>query len=230
MLPRTLEPELMDTADDAREYDAMDHAAVNEIFVTDLLRSLAEASLERPALNLLDLGAGTAQIPIELAHRAANVHITAVDAAVSMLVTAQQNIAAAHLVERITCVHADAKSLPFDASTFDATISNSILHHIPNPREVLAEAIRVTAPGGLLFHRDLCRPPNQLELSRIVGTYAADANAYQRKLFADSLHAALTLDEMQQLVTSFGFAPQTVQMTSDRHWTWTARRPGSASK
>ena len=32
MLPRILEPEVMDTADDAREYDAMDHAAVNHAF------------------------------------------------------------------------------------------------------------------------------------------------------------------------------------------------------
>ena len=36
-LPRTLEPEVMDTEEEARDYDAMDHAEVNGRFVGDLL-------------------------------------------------------------------------------------------------------------------------------------------------------------------------------------------------
>jgi hypothetical protein len=75
-----------------------------------------------------------------------------------------------------------------------------------------------------LFHRDLARPANAAQLEKIVATYAGDATPYQRRLFADSLRAALTLGEMQSLVVSFGFAPQTVHMTSDRHWTWSAGR------
>jgi ubiquinone/menaquinone biosynthesis C-methylase UbiE len=230
MLPRILEPELMDTPEAAREYDSMDHAAVNDLFVTDLLSALTDWSLERPVLHVLDLGAGTAQIPIELARRAAHVHITAVDAAQNMLDLAHSNTAACGLAIRIELVLADAKHLPFDTATFDAVISNSIIHHIPNPREVIAEAIRVTAPGGLLFHRDLARPDNDGALQHIVATYAADATPYQRKLFADSLHAALTLDEMRALVTTFGFAPDTIQMTSDRHWTWIAFHERSKDK
>ena len=52
----------------------------------------------------------------------------------------------------------------------------------------------------------------------------SDANAYQRKLFADSLRAALALDEMQRFVADFGFATDTVRRTSDRHWTWIATK------
>ena len=37
MLPRTLEPEIMDSPDDALQYDLMDHGAVNRGFVADLL-------------------------------------------------------------------------------------------------------------------------------------------------------------------------------------------------
>jgi hypothetical protein len=50
-------------------------------------------------------------------------------------------------------------------------------------------------------------------------------------LFSDSLHAALTLDEVRDLVQSLGFPSETVEQTSDRHWTWCTRRtlaPGSA--
>jgi ubiquinone/menaquinone biosynthesis C-methylase UbiE len=224
----------MDTAEDAREYDAMDHTEVNAQFATDLLNPLTDWLLQRPVepepiLNVLDLGAGTAQIPIELARRAPTVHITAIDAADSMLEVARKNIAACGLADRIEPLLADAKRLPFAAASFPVVISNSILHHIADPRSVIAEAIRVSTPGGVLFHRDLARPRDEAQLNEIVSTYAGDATPHQRKLFADSLRAALTLDEMRELVAEFGFAPATVQMTSDRHWTWSAivpqRRP-----
>lgn len=247
MLRRTLEPEVMDTAEDAREYDAMDHSAVNALFVTELLAALTDWSLKRPvpsgppSLTVLDLGAGTAQIPIELARRALHIHVTAVDAAESMLALARQNIAAAQqipflcregtgegspsvLTSRITPVLADAKSLPFADATFDAVISNSIIHHIPEPRAVVAEANRVTRPGGLLFHRDLARPNSEAELQHLVDTYAAGCTPYQRRLFAESLHAALTAEEIAKVISGFGFPADTVRMTSDRHWTWCAVR------
>jgi ubiquinone/menaquinone biosynthesis C-methylase UbiE len=229
MLARILEPELMDTAEDAHEYDAMDHSVVNAQFVTDLLAAIADWSLKRPAetptiLQILDLGAGTAQIPIELVRRADNVHVTAADAAENMLALARANVAAASLSGHITMALADAKSLPFDSASFPVVISNSIVHHIGQPGDVIAEAVRVTEPGGLLFHRDLVRPDNEDQLQHIVSTYASDATPYQRRLFANSLRAALTLDEMRNVVAGFGGLPDAVQMTSDRHWTWAATK------
>src|SRR6187455_3255691 len=124
-MERILEPEIMDTADDAREYDAMDHAAVNKVFVDDVLTALANWALQRSVsatTTILDLGAGTAQIPIELARRTRHVHITAVDAAESMLALGRQNIAAAELTVRIILIRADAKQLPFAEGTFDVAI------------------------------------------------------------------------------------------------------------
>src|SRR5688500_5842050 len=143
MLARILEPELIDTAEDAHEYDAMDHSVVNAQFVTDLMAAIAEWSLKRPAetptiLQILDLGAGTAQIPIELVRRTDNVHVTAVDAAENMLALARSNVSAASLSGHITMALADAKSLPFDSASFPVVISNSIVHHIGQPGDVIA--------------------------------------------------------------------------------------------
>jgi ubiquinone/menaquinone biosynthesis C-methylase UbiE len=220
----------MDSDEDAREYDAMDHAAVNAQFVTDLLEAVADWSPQRPVhggdvlqLEVLDLGAGTGQIPIELCRRVPDVHVVAVDAAASMLAVAREDVAAAGLADRIELVLADAKRLPFSSASFPVVISNSIVHHIAEPASVLAEAVRVTAPGGSLFHRDLARPHDEIELERIVATYVGDATQYQKKLFSESLRAALTLEEMQSLVAGFGYSLETVGMTSDRHWTWAAR-------
>jgi ubiquinone/menaquinone biosynthesis C-methylase UbiE len=194
----------------------MDHRQVNTQFVTDFLLFRAECA------RVLDVGTGTAQIPIELARRTAAVPIVAVDAARHMVDLARQNVERAGLAGRVGIELCDAKGLPFDDGSFDAVISNSLVHHIPRPESVLAEMVRVTKLAGVLFVRDLARPEGTAMLQQLVRQYAGDANAHQQKMFAESLHAALTLDEMRDLVATLGFPPESVRMTSDRHWTWAA--------
>jgi ubiquinone/menaquinone biosynthesis C-methylase UbiE len=218
MLQRVLEPEVMDSAEEAHDYDAMDHREVNERFVADFL------AFQPSGPRVLDLGTGTAQIPIELCRQSPTVHIVAIDAAGHMLALAVQNVRRAGVTDRIRLDLCDAKRLPFPDSTFDAVISNSIVHHIPEPATVLAEMARVVRSAGAIFVRDLARPADMATLERLVTQYAGDANAHQRKMFAESFHAALTLAEMSELVAGLGFAPGCVQMTSDRHWTWAARQ------
>jgi ubiquinone/menaquinone biosynthesis C-methylase UbiE len=216
MLPRRLEPEVMDTPEEARDYDAMDHQTVNRVFVSDFRAAC------RPVGSILDVGTGTAQIPIELCRQLRDVHVTAIDAAAHMLAIARENVRRAGLSERITLQQCDAKKMPFPDRTFAAIMSNSIVHHIPEPFDVLREACRVVVPGGVLFIRDLLRPGDDAAVKHLVQTYAGDANAHQQKMFDDSLRAALALDEVRAMVTRLGFDPATVRQNSDRHWTWTA--------
>jgi ubiquinone/menaquinone biosynthesis C-methylase UbiE len=223
MLARILETEVMDSRAEAVDYDAMDHAAVNRAFVADLLAAARDAAcdLGRPGATVLDLGAGTAQIPIELCRQAPGVQVVALDAAAEMLAVARRNVAQATLADRIRLQQADAKRLPYADGQFAAVISNSIVHHLPEPAGALAEAYRVTAPGGLIFFRDLFRPDDEPTLRRLVETYAAGANDHQRQMFADSLRAALTVAEVCAMVGSLPGRGKSVCPTSDRHWTWT---------
>jgi ubiquinone/menaquinone biosynthesis C-methylase UbiE len=218
MLPRFLEPEVMDTADEARDYDAMDHSAVNRAFAADFF------ALYRSDGPVLDVGTGTAQIPIELCRRSATLSVIAIDLAEHMLRIAERNVAAAGLTGRVRLERVNARGLPYPDGHFPAVVSNSIIHHIPNPTDCFAEVARVCGPGGVLFVRDLLRPDSGDELRRIVDTYAAGANDHQRTLFAASLHAALTLDEVRAAVGRLGFAPELVRQTSDRHWTFAVAR------
>ena len=112
--------------------------------------------------------------------------------------------------------------------SFPAVMSNSIVHHIPDPRAVFTEIARVVMPGGTIFVRDLLRPADAATLRHLVDTYASDANEHQRKMFAESLHAALTVEEVRELASRLGFDPEGVRQTTDRHWTWAARKPGRA--
>jgi ubiquinone/menaquinone biosynthesis C-methylase UbiE len=219
MLPRVLEPEVMDSPGEARDYDAMDHATVNRAFVADFL---AAWDGQGP---VLDVGTGTAQIPIELCRQAPAARVVAIDLSEAMLAVGRENVARAGLNGRVRLEARDAKTLPCAAGAFGAVISNSIVHHIPEPATVLAEMVRVTAPGGLLFVRDLLRPADGAAVRHLVQAYAGQANAHQRQMFEDSLRAALPLDEDRALVAALQFDAATVRQTTDRHWTWQARQP-----
>src|SRR5437588_12361114 len=103
MLPRVLEPEVMDSAEEACDYDAMDHTGVNRVFVADFL---AVWDGRNP---ILDVGTGTAQIPIELCRYHPRASVTAIDLAEEMLQVARVNVTRADLTDRILVQRQDAK-------------------------------------------------------------------------------------------------------------------------
>jgi len=226
MLTRVLENESMDTLQEALEYDGMAHDEVNRQFVDDLLVP------EPLAGEVLDLGTGTARIPIELCRRAPGVRVLAVDLSASMLIVARNNVELAGATRNILLDRVDAKRLPYEDGRFAAVLSNSIVHHIARPEAMLAEAVRVVAPGGLLFLRDLLRPADEQTLRQLVGTYAGGETDAAQQMFASSLRAALTLHEWRNLTGELGFPDDAVRQTSDRHVTWMARKgaTGSAEK
>lgn len=239
-LERILEPEVMDSEKEAQEYNDMDHSAVNELFVGELLafarkalgfpaETDAEASEEADGKSetdefalgdVLDLGTGTALIPVELCKQHEDCRVMAIDMAASMLDLAYYNIEAHSLTERINLAQVDAKKMGYEDEMFDVAISNSIIHHLGDPQSALKEMARVTAEGGVLFVRDLMRPDDLETLEGLVETYAGEESEYSQKLFHDSLHAALSLKEIREIVATLGYDPESVQATSDRHWTW----------
>jgi ubiquinone/menaquinone biosynthesis C-methylase UbiE len=211
----------MDTPDEAAFYDAMDHSEVNARFAADFRAAHGKAR----GGTILDLGTGTARIPIAICQADENARVLGVDLANAMLSLAKRNIAEAGLSARVECQRCDAKRLPFADGAFEAVISNTIIHHIPEPAGVFAEIVRLLAPEGTLFVRDLARPPSRGELERLVLVHAAGEPPEARALFAASLNAALTLDEVRGLIGAFGLPHHGAEMTSDRHWTWSWRRP-----
>jgi ubiquinone/menaquinone biosynthesis C-methylase UbiE len=222
---RVLEVEVMDTAQEALDYNRMDHSQVNQLFASDL------RSAGFVGGDVLDVGTGTALIPVEICRQAKEqplsqrMRIMAIDLAVEMLNLARYNIEIAGVREIVQLSQVDAKQMPFSSEMFDAVISNSIIHHIPEPARVIAECARVLRPGGLMFIRDLMRPESEQQIQQFVQLYTGNENGHSQQMFADSLHAALTLDETRQLVMAVGAPADSVQATSDRHWTWSWRKP-----
>src|SRR4030095_9234532 len=101
----------MDTDEEACAYDAMDHREVNAKFIDDFLLACPEAAAaddndeawfdSDDRVSVLDLGTGTAQIPIELCRRTDRVRIMAADAAIAMLEIARFNVEFASVQQQV---------------------------------------------------------------------------------------------------------------------------------
>lgn len=238
-LPRVREPEVMDTADEAADYDAMDHAAVNAAFCDDLLRLRRSQGHGARPLWVLDLGTGTARIPIALCARDPHVKIVGTELAHHMLARAAENVARAGLEERVLLQKSDAKRAPDghftapDGGPFDVVCSNSVVHHLPEPGAALAAWWAGVAPGARLFVRDLARPRSEGELAALVALHAGappegvSLASFERQvgLFRASLRAALRVDEVRAILAPLGVRPEAAQATSDRHFTLAVERP-----
>ena len=151
-IERRIELEPIDSFRKAMEYDALDHRETNERFVDDLLAGGPLAG------DVLDIGTGTALIPIELCRRSRDIRVMAIDGAWQMLDQARINIELEGPIERITLDLVDAQELIYPDGQFDVVLSNHTLHQFANPDVVLREVLRVTVPQGRIFFRDWMRP------------------------------------------------------------------------
>lgn len=218
----------MNSPTEAWGYNGMDHSAVNAAFAQDLLATgLLTAGPVDPQADdsvVLDVGTGTALIPIELCRRFSPCRIVACDAATSMLELAKINVAIGQCEGRIQLHHGDGKALEFADDLFDGVMSNSWLHHLPDPAVGLAQMWRVCKPCGWLFSRDLLRPEEASQVERLVQLHASHETLDNQQLFRQSLHAALTLEEVRSMAAPLGIPAETIQATSDRHWTLSVRK------
>lgn len=213
-MQRLLEPEVMDSWEEAIEYDAMDFTEVNTAFAQEAI------ALGPPAQGLvLDAGTGPGRIPVLMCQMRPQWQFIAIDLAQNMLQIAAQHFEQAGLQKQIRLELVDAKHLPYEDGVFDMAISNSLIHHLPDPLPFFSELKRVTKPNSGIFIRDLFRPIDEVTMNALVESLGNAYDAQQKKLFRDSLHAALTLDEVNQLISTVGLVGVKVYQSSDRHWT-----------
>jgi SAM-dependent methyltransferase len=109
--------------------------------------------------------------------------------------------------------------MPYKDGYFDLVLSNSLVHHLPNPLPFFQEVKRVLKPKGGLLLRDLLRPDSPETVAEMVNAIGSDYSSHQKQLFQDSLCAAFTLSEIGDLLAQAGLTELNLYQSSDRHWT-----------
>ncbi|PMB04238.1 SAM-dependent methyltransferase, partial [Fischerella thermalis CCMEE 5273] len=174
-MERVLEPEVMDSLEEAIEYDAMDFTEVNSAFAQE---AIALGPSEQGVV--LDAGTGTGRIPIIMCQIRHKWQVIAIDLAASMLQIAAHHVQEAGLQEQIRLELVDVKHMPYGDRQFDLVVSNSLVHHLPNPLSFFQELKRVLKPNGGIFIRDLFRPRDQATMNALVDSIGAEYNEHQK--------------------------------------------------
>ncbi len=101
----------------------------------------------------------------------------------------------------------------------DTVLSNTVLHHLDDPAVGIVAAHRLVRRGGRVFFRDLARPDSLQDVEKIVAQHGDPENEAASQRLRQSLHAALRVEEVREVLRGLGVDESSVQMTSDRHWT-----------
>lgn len=214
-MERRLEPEVMDDPAQALAYARADFAESNQRFADRCVALMCEAG----ATRAIDLGCGPADIPLRVARAMPGVAIVGVDASASMLDLGRDAARATGLGARVSLVLARLPGLPWPDASFDAVLSNSLLHHLPEPEPLWRELRRLGRPGAAVVVQDLFRPASEAEAQAIVDAAAADADPILRHDFFHSLLAAFTVDEVRAQLREAGLDGLRAEQTSERHVT-----------
>jgi ubiquinone/menaquinone biosynthesis C-methylase UbiE len=181
----------------------------------DMLRTLARnpaiASVKRrghellqlqPGQRVLDLGCGPGIDTVMLAERLGPTgQVVGIDSDLAMLAEADAEAARAGMEGRTLHQLGDAALLPFPAAFFDACYCERVFQYLPPPKPwfAMAEAVRVTRPGGRVVVADadgatLSIDTDEVDIERrIVHTHLARlTNAYSgRQLYRMMRQAGL---------------------------------------
>ena len=203
----------MDDPEQALVYARADFEKENQGFI-DRFREYFPEFTEG---HVLDMGCGPGDIPVRFARALPSCRITGVDASEPMIGLAGVAVKQAGLADRITfrCERFQAVSLVEPA---DAAVSNSLLHHVPNPLQFWYRLRQLVKPGSPVLVMDLLRPDSPEEAQAIVDRYAAKEPEILRRDFYRSLLASFTEDEVAAQLAEMNLSRLIVDVVDDRHW------------
>ncbi|MFO0765568.1 MAG: hypothetical protein U0231_01980 [Nitrospiraceae bacterium] len=96
-------------------------------------------------------------------------------------------------------------------------MSNSLLHHLPNPLRLWGRLRQWAKPGACILVMDLLRPDSP-EAQALVEQYAADEAPILKRDFYNSLLAAFTEDEVAAQLAQMNLSRLLIDVPDDRHW------------
>ena len=214
-MKRIPEPELMDSEAQTLAYAQADFEEANQLFAQNFLDRF-------PGLagsgHLADLGCGPGDIAIRLAHALPGWRVTGIDAGENMLRRAREHPGYGPLAERVSFRHAYLPDPSLPKGEWDAVISNSLLHHLPDPQALWSSIRLLGASGAAVQVMDLVRPESESAAMDLVDRYAEGAPEILREDFYNSLLAAYTVTEVEQQLEQAGLVSIKVGNVSDRHW------------
>ncbi|MCO6412918.1 MAG: class I SAM-dependent methyltransferase [Thiogranum sp.] len=168
--------------------------------------------------SVVDLGCGPGDICRRFARRFPECSIHGIDASEAMLELARSADVAAGLANRIRYFRSRLPDADLPQIRYRTVISNSLLHHLPDPAALWRSIRKIGQPGATVFVMDLLRPQNRDQAQCLVDQYAANEPEILRNDFFNSLLAAYRPLEVEQQLADHGLDQLALETVSDRHF------------
>jgi SAM-dependent methyltransferase len=136
-----------------------------------------------PPLSVADLGCGEGYLTIEAARWASRV--IAVDRS-DVVLDRARDLARRRRVTNVTWKRGELEKLPMRDGEVDVTLLSQALHHANSPARAVAEAARVTVPGGRVLILDLREHQEEWVRSKLGDRSLGFREPQLRRLLADA--------------------------------------------
>jgi len=206
-----MEPELMEDPVQVKAYAEADFEIPHQQFIDRLQEFVAEPDFNGAAL---DLGCGPGDICVRFAKAFPLSTLDAVDGSEAMLEYAETFTAP--IKDRIRLIHGRLPFVILPQQFYAIILSNSLLHHLPDPQVLWQTIKRSAKPGARVAVMDLLRPASREAAAALVETYASHEAEILRRDFYHSLLAAFTLEEIEAQLRETEL-PLRIEQISDRH-------------
>jgi trans-aconitate methyltransferase len=203
----------MDSEEQVWAYAHADFEAPHQEFADSLVAWLGS----RPPGRAIDLGCGPGDITRRVARSLIGWSFQGIDGGRNMLDRARKETHASGLEDRIRFSHHLLPDAALPVGEVDLVFSNSLLHHLEEPRVLWETLQQVGAPGCAVYIMDLRRPATREGAQDLVRTYCDQEPEVLQVDFYNSLLAAYTEEEVLLQLGNAGLGALEVILTSDRH-------------
>ncbi len=214
-MDRILEPELMEDDDQVCAYAEADFEEPHSNFISLFQNLFGQRDISGYAL---DLGCGAGDISIRFARAFQNCIVHGVDGSKAMIMYGRKILERTDDVRsRVELIHSVLSEVVLPYKKYDVIISNSLLHHLHNPK-VLWETIKQYADSETpIFIMDLKRVKSAEEAKKLVEIYAANEPVVLQRDFYNSLLAAFEMKEIIEQLKDAELDDLSVKVVTDRH-------------
>jgi ubiquinone/menaquinone biosynthesis C-methylase UbiE len=211
-MQRKLEPELMEDAKQVNAYAEADFEKPHSEFIQRLKKFVNEPKFCGKAL---DLGCGPGDISRRFAKAFPLCKIDAIDGSKAMIDYGVNSVRS-EFKSRLNFIHGKLPDIELPELHYDIILSNSLLHHLPDPQILWQVAKKYSKSGTRIIIMDLIRPGTANIARTLVEMYATTEPKMLQQDFYNSLLAAFTLKEINEQIAQAGLS-LTVEKISDRH-------------
>ncbi|MHB9052771.1 MAG: class I SAM-dependent methyltransferase [Thermoleophilia bacterium] len=215
-MERFPEPELMEERQQACAYAAADFSEPHNRFIELFQEAFPGLGIEGYAL---DLGCGPGDIAMRFARANTACKVHGIDGSAAMLACGEELLDGAPDLEgRIELFRGllpDCAALPRPG--YDAVISNSLLHHLPDASIIWQAVKQFPRPSAPVFIMDLLRPRDAAAARRLTEVYTAGEPEILKHDFYNSLLAAYSVEEVRAQLELAGLGHFRLEPVSDRH-------------